>query len=156
MPAEALKKLKAKAAKYCSTRERASSEVYKKLVSWGAEEIEAESILTELRENDFVNDHRFCSAYSNDKFRFNKWGKRKIKFQLRNLGFEDGVIGKGLESIDNREYIAMIDGLIANKRKQLGTEKTDFVKKQKTISFLVQKGFEFDIVSQRFESGDVL
>ena len=140
---ELTKKLQAKAAKYCALRERAPLEVSTKLESWGAEEDQVDAILSYLKQQNFLNEERYCRAYTLDKFRFNKWGKKKIAIYLKQKGLPPNEIQEGLAQIDSTEYGLMIRDLIDQKRRSLKSAITDFEKKQKVIQYLLQKGFEY-------------
>ncbi len=140
---ELTKKLKAKAAKYCALRERAPHEVSNKLETWGAEPEDIDAILLYLKNNNFLNEERYCRAYVLDKFRFNKWGKKKISIYLKQKGLPEEEIQKGLSHIDSNEYAGIIKDLIDQKRRSLKDSLSDFEKKQKVIQYLLQKGFSY-------------
>ncbi len=148
MPRESLKPYLSKAAKYCATQERAPSQVSAKLLQWGVAEDETEDILSELRKLDFLNEKRFCRAYCRDKFRFNKWGKVKIRQQLRMLGFSDDRIDEGLNEIPKESYEQMIRALIEARKSQRQVDSP--IEKQKLTRYLLQKGFEYESFSKFF------
>ena len=140
---ELTKKLRAKAAKYCALRERAPLEVSNKLEAWGAEPEDIEAVLLYLKDNNFLNEERYCRAYVLDKYRFNKWGKKKISIYLKQKGLPEGEIEKGLSHIDSNEYAGIMNDLIDQKRRSLKDSLSDFEKKQKVIQYLLQKGFSY-------------
>jgi len=141
------KKLKVSAARYAARSERAPSEVFRKLVSWGADQHLAESIISELKTENFLDEARYCRAFVLDKFKFNKWGKLKIANYLRQKQLPESEIENGLAEIEPEAYQEMIKGLIAQKSQQLKDDLTSIERKKKISQFLLQKGFEFSAFS---------
>ena len=58
---EQKKKLKASAARYTARSDRAPSEVLKKLISWGADEDLANTIINELKDENFLDEANWSS-----------------------------------------------------------------------------------------------
>ena len=58
-----LKQARARAAKYCSMRERAPRQVLEKLLSWNLNLEEAEDIIRTLTDEQFLDEGRFCRAF---------------------------------------------------------------------------------------------
>ncbi len=138
-----LKQAKVKAAAYCAKGEKAPYQVMQKLLGWELEEEEAQQVLAELIHENFVNEERFVRAYCRDKFRFNQWGKHRIRLELNRLKISDQVLEEGLSSIDPEAYEATMLKLASKKWQSVKGDA--WPRKQKTIAYLVQKGFEMDL-----------
>jgi regulatory protein len=155
--AERIKAAKNKVARYCAGGERSPKKVLEKLKQYGLEEDDSQQVLTELIELNFVNEERFANAFAKDKFRFNKWGKKRIEMELASQQIAHQLIQNALDEIPPQEYQEMIQVLATAKWQNLSKEPDEFNRKQKTIRFLLGKGFESDlavrvvneIVSQR-------
>ena len=145
------KTLKIKAARFCAYRERAVQEVREKLRAMGASEGQRDQLIQELIQENFLNEQRYARAFTLDKFRFNKWGKVKIRQQLRQKGVEEAEIDASLMSISGEDYVSMVRQLARQKGHTLQTEGDQSVKKQKVIRYLQQKGFEYEIIAQNIE-----
>lgn len=130
-----------KVAAICSSREQCSWDISNKLIQWNIQEKDRETIIERLIEEKFLDDNRFCRGYVNDKFRFNKWGRIKIRYQLRQKQIKDDLIEKALAQIDESSYLSTLTNLLSEKRKQLKGE-TDFNKNGKLFRFAVSRGFE--------------
>ncbi len=130
-----------KAASYCSISEHCVSEVYTKLAAWKVDEQMQHEIIERLIQNDFINEARFCKAYVNDKFRFDKWGKVKIVYSLRQKQLDESLIQDALHIIDEGEYDEMLANLL---RSKLDTIKYEFEyeKQGKLYRFAQNRGFE--------------
>ena len=135
-PAEALNK----AAAYCTLCERCTSEVSKKLTTWGVSPTEQQRIIDRLQEDGFINEERYCRAFVNDKIRFNRWGKVKIKAALYEKRLPREYIAQAIEEIDEEVYMHTLRDLVATKQKELKGD--DFATKQKIIRFAASRGFE--------------
>ena len=108
-----------KAASYCSISEHCISEVEDKLSAWGIDDDGRQRIITRLLDEDFINEKRFCVAFTKDKFHFNKWGKIKISYALKQKGLTSEFINAALATIDDGEYEEMLAVLLKTKLKTL-------------------------------------
>ena len=135
-PAEALNK----AAAYCTLCERCISEVSKKLTTWGVPPAEQQRIIDRLQDEGFINEERYCRAFVNDKLRFNRWGRVKIRATLYEKLLPREYIAQAIEDIDEEEYMQTLHDLVATKQRELKNE--DFATKQKIIRFAASRGFE--------------
>ncbi len=135
-PAEALNK----AAAYCTLCERCISEVSKKLTTWGVSPAEQQRIIDRLQDEGFINEERYCRAFVNDKLRFNRWGRVKIRAALYEKQLPREYIAQAIEDIDEEEYMQTLHDLVATKQRELKNE--DFATKQKIIRFAASRGFE--------------
>lgn len=127
----------------CSRRELSKSEVLEKLKKYNLNSEQIEELLGVLKSQNFLNHKRYASSFTNDKFKFNHWGKIKIKTHLIHKGVEEEFINSSLAAIDSKEYENKIIELAKRKMKVLKDDNL-FLNKQKVIQHLSQKGFETD------------
>lgn len=139
------KSAKVKIEQYCAYQERSQQEVRDKLYDMGLHKDDVENIITELIDNNFLNEERFAITYARGKFRIKHWGKIKIKQHLKQKKVGDYCIKKALALIDPNDYEKTIIQLVEKKNREL-KEKDAYIKKQKVIRFVVSRGFETDIV----------
>ena len=135
---------------YCAYQERSHAEVKKKLYGFGLYKNEVELLISQLIEENYLNEERFAFAFAGGKFRIKQWGKTKIKYELKMRQVSDYSIKKALAQIDDEDYLKTLQKLAAEKLATLKSEKNIFIKKSKLQNYLVGKGFEFNLV------GDVL
>ena len=140
-----LRQLLLKAERFCSYRERCSYEIKQKMKELGADEKATEKIINSLTENDFLNDERFAQLFTSGKFRIKRWGKNKIRAELRMKKVSDSIISNALDCIDKAEYQNTIQHLINKKEKEVRKEKPE-VRSQKTFRYLLSKGFESELI----------
>ena len=130
---------------YCSTAERCVSEVRKRLSGLDIDDEAVERIITHLVNETFIDEARYSRAFVNDKFRFNKWGRRKIAFELKQKGISSLLVGEALDAIDADRYDETLKSLLLKKKASVKAKsERDLV--AKLASYAVSKGFESGLV----------
>jgi regulatory protein len=132
---------------FCAYQERSHSEVTQKLYSFGLSKKEVAEIITELIEENFLNEERFACAYASGKFKVNEWGKQKISFALTQKGVSSYNVKRALKQIDEADYLQTITKLASQKFASL-TKDHLLEKKHKTAQYLLQKGYEWPLINQ--------
>ena len=135
-----------KAAAYCSLSEKCEYEVKEKLRTWEVSNTDVAKVIDQLRHDDFINDARYCTYYTRDKFRFNRWGKIKIGMMLRSKQLPEEEITNALAQIDEAEYEEALVVLLQAKLRTL-SYKFEYEKQGKLFRFAQSRGFEHNIVS---------
>ena len=139
------KQAKLKIAKYCAYQERCHQEVRDKLYSYSLATDDVELIIYELIQQDFLNEERFALAYVRGKFIYKKWGRNKIRMELKRRKISDYCIKKGLQQIDPDKYEEVLTALITKKINSLKAIK-GYQKNYKAAQFVMNKGYESDII----------
>ena len=135
-----------KAAAYCSLSEKCEYEVKEKLRTWDVSNTDVAKVIDQLRHDDFINDARYCTYYTRDKFRFNRWGKIKIGMMLRSKQLPEEEITNALAQIDEAEYEEALVVLLQAKLRTL-SYKFEYEKQGKLFRFAQSRGFEHNNVS---------
>lgn len=146
---QALQKLK----HYCGYQERSHSEVKEKLYSLGVWKQEHDEIISALIEENYLNEERFAIAFARGKFRMKQWGRVKIKYELKQKQVSEYCIKKALKEIEEEEYSTLLKKLATEKYASLKAEQY-MVRKKKTIDYLLQKGFEMELIKQVVGKGE--
>jgi regulatory protein len=133
---------------YCAYQERCHSEVKEKLYDFGLNKKEVDEILSQLIEENYLNEERFAIHFAGGKFRMKHWGRVKIKYELRKKQVSDYCIRKALASLDDDAYMKTLQKLFDEKLRTLKSEKNIFIKKRKLQDHLLQKGFEAELVRE--------
>jgi len=132
-----------KAQNICSRREKCKYDIEQKLKEWGVSEDNMEKIIESLVKEKFIDEKRYVSSFVNDKFKFNKWGKIKIKYQLRLKGISEIQIDQALEQIPENKYKELLKDLLQKKSKSIKNHNKQ-EKYQKLVSFAYNRGFSFE------------
>lgn len=134
-----------KAETLCAKTEYAVSEILKKLKGWGISDSDSRKIISSLIAHKFIDENRFATAYVRDKYRFGRWGRRKIYCGLLQKRIPDGVIKEALDSIDEDEYFRICYSFLSAKSKVLKAENVRD-KRMKLFKAAFLRGYETDIV----------
>ncbi|MCP9613077.1 regulatory protein RecX [Coprobacter tertius] len=130
----------------CSTSEQCESDLRSKLSRWEIDTHDQDSIIVRLRKERFFDEIRYCRGFANDKFKFNKWGKIKIAYALKQKGINDTYIKEALENIDDKAYCNLLsDILILKKKEYRGND--IYTQKAKLFRFAASRGFETEIIN---------
>lgn len=129
----------------CSRQEYCRLDLRRKHEKWDVSPGESEKIINYLVDEKFIDEERYAHFYVRDKFKFNRWGKYKITWQLRQKKLDDKLIGAALKEISDEEYLQVLESVLQEKLKQ-AKEKDPFVLKAGLVRYAVSKGYEYDIV----------
>jgi regulatory protein len=141
-------------ATYCSRAEHCSSDLRQKMTNWEISLSDQEKIIQRLQKESFLSDERYCNAFVKDKSRYNKWGARKIRYELMKKQIPQDVIQEALQSIDSQENNEQLKQLLEQKRKTLKGA-NDYEINQKLIRFAVGRGFGIEEVSRVLGSNEL-
>lgn len=140
---EALQKLR----QYCAYQERSHYEVQQKLYDLGIRKQDHDEIISTLIEEDYLNEERFAKAFAGGKFRMKDWGRKKIYHALKGKRVSEYSIKQAMKEIDDEAYKQNLKELIEEKYESLKDEQY-LVRKKKTIDYMLQKGYELDLVTR--------
>ena len=129
--------------RFCAYRERCPKEVRSKLAEFGLSPADVEQIYQVLQEDKFFNEERFAMAFAGGKFRYNYWGRVRIRQELKMRGISPLLVTQALESIDSEEYETLIQKLLDKKREQYAS---DDKAREKTAASMIRAGFEMELV----------
>lgn len=141
---QALQKLK----HYCAYQERCHQEAREKAYELGQHKKEVEELISALIEENYLNEERFAIQYAGSKFRLKHWGRVKIKYSLKQKQVSEYCIKKALKEIDEDDYLQTLEKLSAEKKILLADEANIFIKMRKMQDYLLQKGFESDLIRE--------
>lgn len=144
---EAKEKLQA----FCAYQERCIWEVRRKMYEKGVKEEDKEELIDFLIAEKFLDEERFAPAFARGKFRMKKWGRNRIRQELKMRQIPESLIRKALTEIDPEEYYDTL--LTETEKKWEKTKESDLYKKRfKVIGYLMQRGFEQDLVQEAIDS----
>jgi len=136
-----------KAMNYCSRSEHCIEDVRQKLWDWQTPKEEHDKIIETLIENNYINEKRYAEAYVKDKFRFNHWGRVKIRLMLRAKKIDAATIDDALSCIDEDEYTNVLKNIIETESKRVKAA-TEYERKAKLLRYVASRGFETTLASE--------
>lgn len=134
-----------KAAMFCAYQERTQQEVRDRLKDWGVLGDDAEEVIAELIQQNYLNEERFAKSFAGGKFRVKGWGKRKIQQHLKQRGISGYNLDQAMKEIAPADYRDTLSTLLEKKRQTLHDD-NPLVIKQKLVRYALSKGYEFDLI----------
>ena len=135
---------------YCSYQERCHLEVQEKLRGFDISTIDKERVIVHLIDTNFLNEERFASLFAISKFHQKKWGKIRIKNELKARRISDYLITKALKEIPAEEYEITFESL-SEKHWEALPEKDSSKKRKKYCDYLLRKGWESDKIYKKLK-----
>ena len=135
---------------YCAYQERCHMEVTKKLKSWGLIPDAIDLLIGELIQFNFLNEERYARSFARGKFRIKKWGRMKIRMELKKRDIYFKCIDFAMEEIDDKAYFETLKKVL-QKKNELEKEKDSYKRKAKLTRYLVSRGFEYDLIRDALE-----
>ena len=136
---------------YGTYQERSHYEVKQKLWELGVRSSEHDELMARLIEEGYLNEERFAIQFAGGKFRMKQWGKKRILAGLREKKVSDYSIKKAIAAIEEKEYLKVLDKL-AEKKFELLKGEQNMERRKKTIAYLLQKGYEYELVNKAVSS----
>jgi regulatory protein len=133
---------------YCAYQERCHSEVKEKLYSFQVTPDEKDQIIVHLLDNNYLNEERFASIYTQSKLHQKKWGKKRIILELKAKQISSFLITKSIHEIDAVEYHSIFED-VCEKHWATITEKNPLKKRKKFCDYLLRKGWESEKVYEK-------
>ncbi len=132
---------------YCLYQDRFTKEVKNKLYSFKVSSQLVENIVEYLIDNDYLNEERYTKMFIQGKLRIKKWGRIKLKYELRSKGIDIKIINEHINQINEEDYIEYFNEFSTNKIKFL--KGTLDQKKRSFINYFTYRGWENDLIYQK-------
>lgn len=139
-----LREALSKATAICSSTEKCWQDIEVKCREWHLTPEETSRLKDLLFQEKFIDHQRYAKSFVNDKFRFNKWGKIKIGYALRQKQVEEIFIKDALSHVSEEEYQEVLHGLLSTRAKTI-RETDAFTRRGKLLNFAQSRGFESDL-----------
>jgi len=142
--------IKEKLAKYCAYQDRCHWEVENKLREFHLIPEAKDEIIIYLIQHNFLNEERFAKSFVKGKFNQKNWGRIKIKSELKKRRIPQKLIDTALKEIDAEAYFSRLEELFQKKKESLQSERESFKKQLKIRNYLLQKGYESNLIGELF------
>ncbi len=138
------------AVKLLARCDRSEHEIREKLAKKGFCEEDIEDAVSFCREYGYIDDERFARHFVHDAAEIKKFGKVRIKAELKRRGVAEGIILSSLGGIDG-EYETLVSEV---QRRFAGADLTDMKVKNRIFGYFARRGFKTeDILRAMKESG---
>ncbi|WP_232826469.1 regulatory protein RecX [Lewinella sp. IMCC34183] len=133
---------------YCAYQDRCHKEAREKLHELGYYGDPAEEVIADLIRDKYLDEERFARSYARGKFKMKRWGRYRIRAELRQRQISAYCIKKAMTEIDEGEYY---DTLLRELERRNAAEKPGqhpYLRRRKLAEYLVKRGFESGLVWQ--------
>lgn len=132
---------------YCLYQDRCVMEVKNKLYSFKVSSQLVENIVEYLIDNDYLNEERYTKMFIQGKLRIKKWGRIKLKYELRSKGIDIKTINEHINQITEEDYMNYFNEFSTSKIKFLKGTKDQ--KKRSFINYFTYRGWENNLIYQK-------
>ena len=134
--------------RYCTYQDRCHIEVERKLTEMRMIPQAKEQIIMSLIEDDYLNEERFALAFVKGKFRIKKWGRIRLKAELKKRKISKYLIKSALEQISEKDYLFTFEELVNRKANSIKADSI-LLKKKKLADYLIYRGWESSLVNNK-------
>lgn len=157
---DALKLLLNKAAGYCARAEKSPREVEQKLRQWGegvADEEMIGSIMSRLRDDNFINEERYARAYISDKRRLLLKGPVMLRAELSmQKGITDAVIMDALSEVAQSEWEEALEKYLSKKVEEYRRKaRNSYDLRSRLTAAAYRRGFDVGIAENVISTFDL-
>ena len=132
---------------YCLYQDRCVKEVKNKLYSFKVSSQLVENIVEYLIDNDYLNEERYTKMFIQGKLRIKKWGRIKLKYELRSKGIDIKTINEHINQINEEDYLNYFNEFSTSKIKFLKGTKDQ--KKRSFKNYFTYRGWENNLIYQK-------
>lgn len=130
-------------ANLCARREYCVFDIETKLKRYNLDKETIEKIITRLIKEKYIDEVRYTRGFIKDKIRFNRWGKTKIEFALRQKRVPEDIVAEAFLDYTDEELNNSLQDLLQAKWKTIKGD-SDYEKRNKLIRFGLSRGFEMN------------
>lgn len=134
----------------CAARECCVVEIASKLLRKGVPSEAVDALTDRLVSEGFIDHARYARAYASDKFRFERWGRIKIRYSLRHLQIPDELIDSALAEIPEADYREALHQFLESKARTTKA-RNDYELYQKLVRAALTRGFEPECIRRELE-----
>lgn len=138
--------------KYCAYQERCHQDVTKKLREMHMIPQAIDEIIRHLLQHNFLNETRFSQAFARGKFKQKKWGKNRIRQELKMRNISAYNLKLALKEIPENEYYDTFEALFEKRVLQLRTETNPQKKRKKIADYLLYRGWESAMIFEKIRA----
>lgn len=146
LKAEEQNKITNSALNLLSYRQRSIKEIFQSLKKKGYEEVYIQKAIKYCVDQNYLNDENFAQSFIKDKQNLNKFGSKRIKYELINKGITNEIIDKLLLIEPEDEYEIALEIAYKKMTSYNGQDRNSIYRKLGGL--LQRKGYPYDIVTK--------
>ena len=134
-------------ANLCARREYCVFDIETKLQRYNLENDVIKSIIAKLKNEKYIDELRFTRSFIRDKIRFNKWGKTKILYALKQKRVPENIVNEAFLDFTDNDLNDSLQELLEAKWNTIKGN-SDYEKQTKLIRFGLSRGFDMANILQ--------
>lgn len=136
---------------YCAYQDRCHQEARDKLYELGYGGDAAEEVIVELIKEKYLDEERFARSYARGKFKMKKWGRYRIRRELKSRKLSDYCIRKAMTEIDDKEYYGTLCSELERRNALEKPGQHPYLKRRRLADYMVKRGYESGLVWQALD-----
>lgn len=140
----------AKMSMLCAESEKCKNDIADKLKQHGLSSEDIDSILTYLETERFIDEARYSKFFTKDKYKFAKWGRKKIEYALKMKRIPTDYIKNALDEIPDDAYEETMMAALTSKLKTIKFQNR-YDAKAKLFRFAASRGYESGVALDMIE-----
>lgn len=145
-PSKAMSRMAAQ----CARREYAAFDIETKLQRYNLDSSTIEEIIAQLKKDKFIDETRFTRSFIKDKLQFNKWGRKKIEYALKQKRIPNNIVNKVFEEFTDQDLNGALLDIMQAKWKTIKGD-TNYERRTKLIRFALSRGFDMDNIMKQID-----
>ena len=146
---EQVHRARAAALDYLSYGARTTAEVRRKLRDRGFDEAAVEDALAKMQDYGYLDDAAYARAFARGRFAGRGYGPQRLRADLLRRGVAREAVDAALDALTEAEDLGEAARRHGRQRWRALAREADVRKrKQKTMDFLVRRGFSFDLARE--------
>ncbi len=130
-------------ANLCAKREYCVFDIETKLKRYDLDKETIENIIAHLIKEKYIDEVRYTRGFIKDKIRFNRWGKTKIEYALRQKRVPEEIVTEAFLEYTDEELNNSLQDLLQAKWKTIKGD-SDYERRNKLIRFGLSRGFDMN------------
>ncbi|CAH1001655.1 Regulatory protein RecX [Neolewinella maritima] len=131
---------------FCAYQDRCHKEAREKLHELGYYGDPAEEVIVELIKDKYLDEERFARNYARGKFRMKRWGRYKIRNELKQRQISAYCIKKAMTEIDESDYFGTLCSELERRNKAEKAGQHPYLRRRKLADYMVKRGYESGLV----------
>ena len=127
----------------CARKECCAFDIETKLLRYNLEPEIIKRIIDQLKKERFIDELRFTKSFIHDKVQFNKWGKVKIEFALRQKKIPQDITAEAFSEFPAEKLNDSLPDLLHAKWRTIKGN-SEYEKQNKLIRFALGRGFDMN------------
>lgn len=148
---EEKKRVKENAFRYLAGRAHSEKELRTKLLHKGYDEKLVSEVISELKEQKFIDDLEFALSYARSRMLNKPMGERLLRRELWQKGINEAHIQKAVEEAYSKKEQAEFARDLVKSRKTRNRDLETEKRKKRLYDFLLRRGFDWDIAKEVVE-----